>query len=792
MSQDSLLSTLSSHQLRSASLGQSRDQLTSNPFPRLEPSNPSPISDERRGNPYDGYLSEAEEVEKAATPQKEDDQAVENGHTTMHLSVKGENGTDRSERFTEGPEGMPIELVSLSDRFIDSLSAKVHPSPPTIEKLSALFQDFYLTASSHISTHIALISSRQYRDVSPSSMTSRNSSFSRSGARKVAASVKDRPHRASDASLSEQQMLTATEIADRKRARVQLEKQRRVLEEAIEQRVCEAVYDRIWRHRSTQDEERDEKLRSRTAALAVVGIGLADLGVEVKPTGGDHFISEDDIREQLGVARDELLRMNSEKHPLGKLLHLKSAHKCIVDTLSRLHPSSSSADEILPTLIFTLITTRPEGIDVISNLSFIQRFRTASKIDGEAAYCLTNLEAAISFLENVDIASLRADEASTRPSKSTDSRPSLTVEKSPFSSDDSGLIPSNHLPISDLVASEAQPENQPVNIRPTSLHQQRPSHVSHPSTGAIGAASDAFKNGADQGFKTIGNTLEFSYKLLFGRLRERQLNGDGETDGEPLLVVPKTLDEARKLVGTPLPADEDLPSSSNTASEQPDVPSGKPNNDRFLSFFGGAKMAREKSSDSVKSGGSGKKVSFVEGEITGKHHQQRSSPSAAGISTSNVPATVPASASPLGPAVESMRNLGNTLNPLNRFAGMNAMLSFGRSVSSPSTTTTTGSTQAAAHFSSPSSSREKKQMEPLVESATGTSSDKTSPPGATATDKVKQELVDQEESQKAVIAPPITKFMEMENAGDLKISEVLELLRDYRRIAGVLKDLKLV
>jgi hypothetical protein len=31
--------------------------------------------------------------------------------------------------------------------------------------------------------------------------------------------------------------------------------------------------------------------------------------------------------------------------------------------------------------------------------------------------------------------------------------------------------------------------------------------------------------------------------------------------------------------------------------------------------------------------------------------------------------------------------------------------------------------------------------------------------------------------------------VELENPGDLKISEVLELLRDYRRLAGALKDM---
>lgn len=39
------------------------------------------------------------------------------------------------------------------------------------------------------------------------------------------------------------------------------------------------------------------------------------------------------------------------------------------------------------------------------------------------------------------------------------------------------------------------------------------------------------------------------------------------------------------------------------------------------------------------------------------------------------------------------------------------------------------------------------------------------------------------------INPPIKRFMEMQNPGDLRIGEVLELLRDYRRLAGSLKEM---
>jgi hypothetical protein len=39
------------------------------------------------------------------------------------------------------------------------------------------------------------------------------------------------------------------------------------------------------------------------------------------------------------------------------------------------------------------------------------------------------------------------------------------------------------------------------------------------------------------------------------------------------------------------------------------------------------------------------------------------------------------------------------------------------------------------------------------------------------------------------IAPPNKRFMEIQTPGDLKLGEVLDLLRDYRRLAGALKDM---
>ena len=39
------------------------------------------------------------------------------------------------------------------------------------------------------------------------------------------------------------------------------------------------------------------------------------------------------------------------------------------------------------------------------------------------------------------------------------------------------------------------------------------------------------------------------------------------------------------------------------------------------------------------------------------------------------------------------------------------------------------------------------------------------------------------------ISPPIQRFMEMQNAAELKVGDVFELLKEYKRLAGALKEM---
>ncbi|KAI4718609.1 hypothetical protein E4T48_05175 [Aureobasidium sp. EXF-10727] len=663
---------------------------------------------------------------------------------------------------------LPIEIRSLSERFLKSLSVKTHANPLNIDTISELFQDFYEQAESHISTHIATLSIRLSRDKSPS----------RSAATKaLGGALKGRKQSteqtASPNGQGEQQMLTASEVADRRKARRDLEIKRLALEEAVERAVCEKVYDRIYRHRSADDEERDAKLRSRTAALSLVGIGLKELHVDIEPAKGNGLPTDekelhDEIFKLLAPARDHLQRMDQHRYPLGKLQMLTEAHKSIVETLSRIFPSTSSADEVLPTLIYTLMTSPPETINVISNLHFIQLFRARAKVDGEAAYCLVNLEAAISFLETVDLASLRADEASpsiihSEPRTDTEKPANFARPSSPKS-----LAPG--LTTTSAVSSDLSPGDTSVKPLPSQaalsnpprpgFGQRRFSSLIQAQAERIEAGRDELMNSADQAFDAINSTLENSFKFLFGRMKEQ---GAGTQDSP--IVMPRTLEDARKLVSSPplVPMDSH-PNFAESLSSSPTAdPLLAPRTDNTMLNLVGGRL-RDRSVDSSRSAGSGKRVLFAE------------KPNASS-SSSTVPLpnhTAISSSLPTQSAVESMGNLMNSINPLSRFGGFGK---FGRSASGSGSSTP--STPAA---SSAVMAEKTKQLGYIPEAEKALVQN-----GGTAQSEVDLDALETLARLKKA-PPPNQKFLDVKSAAELRIGDVDELLSEYRRLAGLIRE----
>ena len=315
-----------SRNVSTASIKARPSALSTQSFTRYEP--PAPLSPSGRSR-----ASTIQSVPPPKSPKKVDASSEDIFEKSMNeenepLSPVLDKTNSLPDRFDE----MPIELASLTDRFVDSLSAKVYNEPPTADQLSELFQEFYGRASGSISIHIATLRSRLNRQNSPTH------SKASSRARLPSSKPSNDSLGPADDRGGSQQMLTASEVTERRKQRKLLEYKRIVLEEAVEKRVCEKIYDKLWRHKSSLDEVRDEKLRSKTAALALVGIGLKDLGIEWKEAAER---TAEDIQASLAPARESLAKMNEEHYPLGKLQHLTTAHKAVVDTLSSIHSSSS-------------------------------------------------------------------------------------------------------------------------------------------------------------------------------------------------------------------------------------------------------------------------------------------------------------------------------------------------------------------------------------------------------------------------------------------------------------------
>lgn len=747
-----------------ASLKNRPAALSTKSFTRYEPASPSTSASRARA-------STTSSVSSLKSPKKDPGHSQDVFQKPINEDSEPPSpDIARAHTLPDHFDELPIELASLTDRFVDSLKVKVYNEPPSIDQLSDLFQEFYARASGAIAIHISALKSRLNRDASPG--PSKASKSKPLTTQHSSDSLKPR-----DTAWGSQQMLTASEVTEKRKQRKMLEFKRILLEEAVERRVCENIYDKIWRHKSTLDEVQDEKLRSKTAALALVGIGLKDLGIEVNP---DQEKSVEDVQASLIPAREGLAKMNDEKYPLGKLKHLTLAHQAIVDTLYTIHPSSSSADEILPTLIYTLITSPIEGINIISNLYFIQRFRAATRIDGEAAYCLTNLEAAISFLENVDLASLRADEMPEGPRKIH----SQNEDESPEKLEAFPVMPGTAVPVPSTPTTETSASNaiginavasptgsilKPLPDKPAlpvTRHQRTLSDILLP----ISNANEAVRSTAEEGFKNISSTLDNSFKFLIGRLKER-----GTEDVNAEVILPKTLDEARQLVNRPLTPEED----DNALSESSSLHDGQstPNNqnltkteDKILSLLGGRKSTtvRERSVDSVQSNNSGRRVAFLSGGTDGPSQNPTSSKS-----TTAIPQ--PTSSNPL----ESVKSFGGSLNPINHigsaFGG-----AFGRFGS-----------RASASASPPSASTPAIVLERDNRSPLGDKFPKNISKPVSEDDPRNTPMRTPKANELPAIkaTPPVSRFMSMTDANELKIGDVQELLGDYQRLARVLGQL---
>lgn len=113
------------------------------------------------------------------------------------------------------------------------------------------------------------------------------------------------------------------------------------------------------------------------------------------------------------LAQKELQKVNSYRAPRDKLVCILNCCKVINNLLFNASMASNEnppgADEFLPVLIYVTIKANPPQLH--SNLLYIQRYRCQSRLVGEAAYFLTNILSAESFISNIDAKSLSMEES---------------------------------------------------------------------------------------------------------------------------------------------------------------------------------------------------------------------------------------------------------------------------------------------------------------------------------------------------------------------------------------------
>ncbi|KAJ1893067.1 hypothetical protein LPJ81_005434, partial [Coemansia sp. IMI 209127] len=204
------------------------------------------------------------------------------------------------------------------------------------------------------------------------------------------------------------------------------------LVECVEKLVTEAIYLQIFSpvQPGCDDRAQDEQFASKVAALNVADIALEHLGLPVLPETRGELL-------RICVETGRLLdRMNAVRSPAEKLKLVVDAHKGVVDRMQRLNerlhamemrkkqqqqdldeendasdekvggaedvrkPSVLAADSILPLLIYSVVKANPSKF--VSNLRYIQRYRTQSLLASQFEYCLTNALAAASFVDSVD------------------------------------------------------------------------------------------------------------------------------------------------------------------------------------------------------------------------------------------------------------------------------------------------------------------------------------------------------------------------------------------------------
>ncbi|ODQ67042.1 hypothetical protein NADFUDRAFT_81660 [Nadsonia fulvescens var. elongata DSM 6958] len=337
----------------------------------VKPSSKSPIKD----------------PEVTPRPSQGRNRAISTSQVTMEHHIR----TNNDSSCQELPEALDIVIYD----FFVSLDEPKYSRPLQPNDVSELFQSFYILFREKSLDYLKSVSVTTSLSCSNLSTTSPSKIVGRL-----------RGNSAASNSNVGMPMESFEEMVQRKRNRSNREILVQNYLELAEKEICEKIYDKIfWLSNTRYDREYNEYLDSRIEALNTIGISTEQLDIL--------DFSTQKLLSLLKPLSKYFTDLDESHNPREKLQNLIYMHHQLVEILKSSTSSSSpssNADIILPSLIFCIVYFKSSN--PFLNLLFIKRFRNEQKLEGEALYCLTNFEAALSFVGQISLQDLNLNESS--------------------------------------------------------------------------------------------------------------------------------------------------------------------------------------------------------------------------------------------------------------------------------------------------------------------------------------------------------------------------------------------
>ncbi|KAK0484425.1 hypothetical protein IW261DRAFT_1549253 [Armillaria novae-zelandiae] len=129
--------------------------------------------------------------------------------------------------------------------------------------------------------------------------------------------------------------------------------------DSVEKTICELFYDRLLHPTQSDDLSHDEALSSRIAALNMLDLGLQHLDIIIDGDVADH----EELDSLIQACGDMLTQLESVRSPADKARLLVEAHKVIVEGLTRLPPIRlRNENETLPEEVMLEPTRKPRSL----------------------------------------------------------------------------------------------------------------------------------------------------------------------------------------------------------------------------------------------------------------------------------------------------------------------------------------------------------------------------------------------------------------------------------------------